>query len=210
MTLPRSPFAELLAQDGVREECELRSTFGFMAFHGGNLEKGTDLVARLAAERAGASYYGIIQPEGLEWHIPSHEFVKGTSHTCDAFLQHCNIVVTVHGYGRAGYWTHLLLGGRNRRLARHMASHMRRHLPDYTIVDNVDAIPKKLRGLHHDNPVNVPVHAGVQLELPPRVRGNSPVWKDWSGPGLVPHTEALVESLASAAMAWTQPDISAV
>jgi phage replication-related protein YjqB (UPF0714/DUF867 family) len=198
----KSPFAELLAHDGVREECELRSTFGFMAFHGGNLEKGTDVIAALAAERAGASYYGIIQPPDLEWHIPSHEFVRGTSQTCDEFLQHCEIVVTVHGYGRVGLWTHLLLGGQNRRLAWHMAAHLRCQLPDYTVVDNIDAIPKNLRGLHHDNPVNAPLLAGVQLELPPRVRGNSPVWNNWSGPGLVPHTEALVTALASAATSW--------
>lgn len=199
----QSLFADLLAHDGVREECVLRSTFGFMAYHGGNLEKGTDVVASLAAERAGASYYGIIQPDNLEWHIPSHEFVAGTSQVCDQFLQHCEIVVTIHGYGRAGYWTHLLLGGQNRRLARHIGTRLRAHLPDYTIVDNIDAIPKYLRGLHHNNPVNVPLHAGVQIELPPRVRGNSPIWKDWDGPGLVPHTEALVNGLVEAATSWS-------
>jgi hypothetical protein len=43
----------------------------------------------------------------------------------------------------------------------------------------------------------------VQLELPPRVRGRSPVWKDWKGPGLVPHTVALVDGLAAAAQSWS-------
>ncbi|MEY2407214.1 MAG: hypothetical protein QOG39_2130, partial [Acidimicrobiaceae bacterium] len=30
-------FSELLAHPGVEEVCELRSPFGVMAFHGGNL-----------------------------------------------------------------------------------------------------------------------------------------------------------------------------
>ena len=39
-------FAELLSMDGVREESVLRGTFGFMAFHGGDLEEVTDTIAR--------------------------------------------------------------------------------------------------------------------------------------------------------------------
>ncbi|NCV09224.1 MAG: replication protein, partial [Actinobacteria bacterium] len=38
--------ADLLRHDGVEEVSELRSTFGFMAFHGGALEERTDLIAR--------------------------------------------------------------------------------------------------------------------------------------------------------------------
>src|SRR3954471_2358794 len=56
----RPVFAELLAHEGVEELCELRSPFGFMAFHGGNLEHGTDQVALEAAARAGASFYGVL------------------------------------------------------------------------------------------------------------------------------------------------------
>ena len=65
------PFAELLATPGVEEVCELRGRFGFMAYHGGHLEEMTDVIARAAAERSGASYYGVHQPKGLDWHIPS-------------------------------------------------------------------------------------------------------------------------------------------
>ena len=53
-------FAELLAQPGVEEVCELRSQFGFMAFHGGALEAMTDVIARAAADASGASYYGAL------------------------------------------------------------------------------------------------------------------------------------------------------
>ena len=196
-------FSELLASDGVTEECELRGTFGFMAFHGGELEAVTDYIARSAAERAGASYYGVLLPKDLEWHLPSHKVTADQSPVLDSFLKHVEIVITVHGYGRDGYWTTLLLGGGNRRLATHMAGVMQGHLPDYTIVHDIDEVPKELRGLHQDNPVNVPVHAGVQLELPPRVRGSSPIWKDWKGPGPVPHTVSLIDSLVECATTWS-------
>ena len=50
-------FAELLAEPGVTEQVVLGSRFGFMAFHGGSLEVGTDAVAMAAASAAGASVY---------------------------------------------------------------------------------------------------------------------------------------------------------
>ena len=63
-------------------------------------------------------------------------------------------------------------------------------------------IPVELRGLHPDNPVNRPRQAGVQIELPPRVRGTSPLWADWEGPGPTPHTQALIDGLVRAAASW--------
>lgn len=194
--------ADLLSYDDVHEESTLRSTFGFMAFHGGALEEVTDIVASRAAERAGASYYGIRLPDNLEWHIPSHRVTADQSPALAQFLDHVQILVTVHGFGRAGYFTSLLLGGRNRRLASHLGETLRRHLPAYRIIDEIDDIPENLRGLHQDNPVNVVPHAGVQLELPPRVRGSSPLWWDWEGPGLTPHTEALIDALVESASTW--------
>jgi phage replication-related protein YjqB (UPF0714/DUF867 family) len=197
-------FDRLLAHPGVEEVCELRSRFGFMAFHGGSLEQMTDVVARAAAEQAGASYYGVHQPDGLQWHIPSIEVDPAHSPLLRAFLGHVRIVITVHGYGRHGYWTTLLLGGRNRTLAGHLGAHLRRHLPAYDIADDLERIPKELRGLHGANPVNLPADGGVQLELPPRVRGSSPLWWDWEGPGLTPHTQSLVHALAETATTWVE------
>jgi phage replication-related protein YjqB (UPF0714/DUF867 family) len=194
--------SELLAYDNVSEECELRSSFGFMAFHGGELEEMTDIIASRAAERAGASYYGIQLPDNLEWHIPSHKVTADQSPQLASFLSHVNIVVTVHGFGRTGFFTSLLLGGRNRKLASHLGSSLRDHLPAYTIIDDIEGIPDNLRGLHQDNPVNVVEHSGVQLELPPRVRGSSPLWWDWEGPGLTPHTERLIDALVHCATTW--------
>jgi len=197
--------SELLTMDGVSEHSVLRSTFGFMAFHGGALEEMTDIVASRAAERAGASYYGIQLPDNLEWHIPSHKVTADQSPALQEFLNHVGIVITVHGFGRAGFFTSLLLGGRNRRLAAHLSASLQQHLPAYRIVDELEDIPQNLRGLHQDNPVNSVEHAGVQLELPPRVRGSSPLWWDWEGPGLTPHTESLIDALVECATTW--PDL---
>lgn len=197
-----TPFRELLDSDGVREVCELRGRLGFMAYHGGSLEELTDVVAQRAAERSGASYYGVSQPPDLNWHIPSHLVSPAESPVLTGFLEHVDAVITIHGYGRHGYWTTLLLGGQNRALAEHVAAKLRPQLPDYRIETDVDAMPPELRGLHARNPVNLPRQQGVQIELPPRVRGASPIWKDWAGPGLVPHAESLIDALVAAATTW--------
>ncbi len=159
-------FADLLAHDGVEEDLELRSTFGFMAFHGGNLEEGTDVVAASAAVQAGASLYAVRQPPTLRWHVPSIEVGPDDSPALAAFLAHVDVAVAVHGYGRDGLWTSLLLGGRHRGLATHLASHLRDAMPGYEVVDQLEGIPTDLRGVHGRNPVNLPRHGGVQLELP--------------------------------------------
>ncbi len=199
-------FAELLAHPGVREVVELRSPFGFMAFHGGSLEEMTDVVAAAAAERSGASLYAVLQPPDLRWHIPSTKVHPDASPALTRFIGHVHVAVAVHGYGREGMWTTLLLGGSNRALAGHLRRHLDAALPMYEHLDDVGRIPRPLRGLHPENPVNLPRDGGVQLELPPRVRGRSPVWADFTGTGLVPHTEALIDALAAAACSWPPGD----
>lgn len=194
-------FAELLEMDGVREELSLRSTFGFMAFHGGGLEAFTDIVAREAAAQSNASYYGVIHPDGDPPHLPSTRFQPDESPTMQSFVEHVDVVVTIHGFGRRGLFSSLLLGGTNRPLAKHLTALLQPRLPAYNLIDDVDDIPKHLRGLHPKNPVNLPKHGGVQIELPPRVRGSSPMWWDWEG-GLTPHTESLIEGLAEGARSW--------
>ncbi len=193
---------DLLDHPGVEEVLEMRGRFGFMAFHGGSLEERTDLVARTAAERSGASYYGVHQPAGLRQHVPSHRFTGDQSQSLAEFLDHVDVVITVHGYGRRGLFTTMLLGGGNRDLAAHVAPHLRRALPAYLVEDDIEQIPKELRGLHPKNPVNAPRNGGVQLELPPRVRGTSPLWWDWESPHPTPHTAALIDGLVNAATTW--------
>jgi phage replication-related protein YjqB (UPF0714/DUF867 family) len=196
--------SELLDHPGVVERVELRSTFGFMAFHGGSLERVTDEIAEAAAEQAGASLYAVIQPPTLRWHVPSTSFDPAQSTGLQAFLDHVDVAVAVHGYGRTGRFTTLLLGGRNRALAAHVAGPLRRHLTDYDTIDDLAAIPRELAGQHPQNPVNLPAGGGVQLELPPRVRGLGPYWDDQPPfvDGRSPHTHALIDALADAARTW--------
>ena len=197
-----SAFAELLSRPGVEERCELRGRVGFMAYHGGNLEVMTDVIAAAAARRADASCYAVVQPPPMRDHLSSTKVRPSESDRLAAFLEHVDIVITVHGFGRRGMFSSLLLGGRNRDFARHGGDSLRRRLPAYRILTDLDSIPRQLRGQHHHNPVNLPRHGGVQVELPPRVRGSSPLWWDWEGPGLTPHTEALIDGLVDAATSW--------
>lgn len=195
-------FAELLAHDGVEEDLELRSRFGFLAFHGGNLEVGTDVVAARAAEAAGASLYAVRQPDGLRWHVPSIEVTPDESESLGAFLDHVDVTVALHGYGREGMWTTLLLGGGHRALAAHLAGHLRATLPGYEVVDELEAIPPALRGVHRANPVNGARLGGVQVELPPRVRSWTPYWSDLAPGEPIPHLAPLVDGLVAAALSW--------
>jgi phage replication-related protein YjqB (UPF0714/DUF867 family) len=184
--------ADLLAHEGVVEELELRSTVGFLALHGGSLERETDVIAREAAAASGASLYALVQPDDLRWHVPSVLMDPADSPALTRFLGHVDVVLSVHGFGRDGLFTTLLLGGADRTLATQVAGHLRTALAGYTIEDDLDAIPQPLRGLHPDNPVNRSAGGGVQIELPPRIR--------LQGPNAdAPARTALVEGLAAAA-----------
>lgn len=200
---------ELLALPGVREDVAIRSRFGFMAIHGGDLELMTDVIATAAAAQAGASYYGVMYPVDLDRHLASARYRRTESAALDSFLDHVDAVVSIHGYGREGHWTSLLLGGRNRALAGLLADELSRRLPEYDPVTDLDAIPVELRGAHPSNPVNVPRSGGVQIELPPRVRGASPLSPPPGPDGFSPPTRALIDGLAAVAEAWCDRESAA-
>jgi phage replication-related protein YjqB (UPF0714/DUF867 family) len=204
-------FAGLLASPGVEERCELRSRFGFLALHGG-LERATAELATEAADRAGASLYAVVQPTDLRWHIPSMEFDPTCSARLADFLEHVDVVVSLHGYGGLrgsdDRWTTVLVGGGNRRLAAELAGRLRTALPPYTWIDDIDRIPAHLRGVHPANPVNRPRGGGVQLELPPRVRGFGRYWAGFDDPGWAPHPAAVIDVLAH--FAATKPEHDAI
>ena len=115
--------------------------FGFMAFHGGALERQTDRIASAAADAAGASLYVVAHPEPDPPHFPSTDVRPHHSPALQAFLAHVQVVVTVHGFGRDGMFTTLLLGGSNRTLAATLRTELAGALPDYEIIDDLDAIP---------------------------------------------------------------------
>lgn len=199
-------FSDVLSLPGVQEICELRSRFGFMAFHGGNLERQTDHIAVEAALRSDASVYAVVQPPSLRHHYRSASVVPSASAALAAFIDHCDIVISVHGYGRHGHWEDLLLGGQNRLLAEHTAALLGVALAavepnGYQLVTDLESIPKPLRGVHPSNPVNLPAQCGLQLELPPGVRGLTPHANQFPRP-FAP-VEALIGGLASAARSWT-------
>jgi phage replication-related protein YjqB (UPF0714/DUF867 family) len=192
--------SELLDEPSVSEVSRLRSRFGFLAIHGGGLEQMTDIIAERAANAADASVYLVRHPDRYPHHLPSARFLADESPRLAEFLDHVDVAVSLHGYGRIGRSTQLLAGGRNRELAAHLARHV--VLPGYHIVTDLGAIPPELRGLHPDNPVNRVRDGGTQLELSVRVRGLSPRSPLPGADGLSPVTAALVQGLSAAARSW--------
>jgi phage replication-related protein YjqB (UPF0714/DUF867 family) len=166
-------FAELLGTDGVEERLLVGSRVGVCALHGG-LEQGTAEIASAVARASGASFYAVVQPSDLRWHVPSHQYDPLRSDALRAFVARVDIAISVHGFGglrSAGdRWTTALLGGSNRSLADHIAHKLRDALPGYRWITDLDVIPRHLRGMHPRNPVNLVTGGGVQIELPPRVR----------------------------------------
>ena len=196
---------EFLEREEITEVCELRGRFGIMAYHGGNLERTTDAVATEVARRTGSSLYAVLQDAPHRHHIPSTAFDPEHSEKLSHFLGHVDVVITVHGYGRRGRWRQLLLGGRNRGLARHVAAHLRDGIPRrYCVLDDLEAIPRELRGQHPHNPVNRPPEQGVQIELPPAIRWNFREWgwSDHEGTGRTRDVERLIEALTCAVESW--------
>ncbi|HWD54317.1 MAG TPA: poly-gamma-glutamate hydrolase family protein [Acidimicrobiales bacterium] len=184
--------AELLTMPGVTEECILGSSVGFMALHGGSQDRGTDQIARLAAQHAGASYYAIVQPPGLRIHLTSRLHDPDHSARLRAFLEHVDVAISLHGFGREGFalWSDpgvglvveaygpalrgkqtgplrgIIVGGLNAPLLDAARTLFHGRFPGYHVAD------ERVRlGFHPDNPVNLPSAHGVQVELPPGLRG---------------------------------------
>ena len=123
------------------EASRLRSRFGFLAIHGGGLEQMTDVIAERAAEAADASVYLVRHPDRYPHHLSSARFLRGESARLAKFLDHVDVAVSLHGYGRIGRATQLLAGGGNRALATHVAEHLA--LPGYHVVTDLDEIPAR-------------------------------------------------------------------
>jgi phage replication-related protein YjqB (UPF0714/DUF867 family) len=193
--------AELLTLPNVHEKCVLRSTVGFMALHGGSQDRGTDQIASRAAEQAGASYYAIIQPAGLRVHLTSRRHNPDHSALLRAFLQHVDIAISVHGFGRDSFalWIDpmrglviepygpamrgnqtgplrgVIVGGRNAELLMAARQSLNDRFEGYHVAD------ERVRlGFHPDNPVNLPSERGIQVELPPGLRGIGDYGEDFA------------------------------
>jgi len=205
--------AELLALPGIEEECILRSNVGFMALHGGSQDRGTDQIARQAAEKTGSSYYAIVHPSGLRVHLTSRLHNPDHSRTMRAFLEHVDVAISVHGFGRDGFalWFDpyrglsiepygpamrgrqtgplrgIIVGGQNVQLLDAARALFQGRFAGYHVAD------ERVRlGFHPDNPVNLPSSHGVQIELPPGLRGIGDF-----GETLVPREDGVVSEVVA-------------
>jgi phage replication-related protein YjqB (UPF0714/DUF867 family) len=206
--------AELLALPGVEETCVLRSAVGFMALHGGSQDRGTNEIASRAAEQSGASYYAIVQPSNLRVHLTSRRHDPGQSQKMCAFLRHVETAISVHGFGRDSFNFYLgpgsgpviepygpalrgrqtgplrgiIVGGLNAALLDAACRILHERLPGY------HAGSERVRlGFHPRNPVNLPSSHGVQIELPPALRGIGDLGED-----LVPSEDGIVTDVVAA------------
>jgi phage replication-related protein YjqB (UPF0714/DUF867 family) len=185
-----------------------------MALHGGSQDRGTNQIARRAAEQSRASYYAIVQPSGLRVHLTSRLHAPDHSEMLRSFLQHVEIAISVHGFGRDGFsvWVDperrlvvepygpalrgrqtgplrgIIVGGRNADMLDAARRLLRNRFAGYHVAD------ERVRlGFHPDNPVNLPSAHGIQIELPPGLRGIGDF-----GDQLVPSVDGLVTQVVAA------------
>ena len=205
---------ELLSLPGVREEYVARSVVGFMALHGGSQDRGTDIIARRAADLAQASLYAIVQPPTLRVHLTSRLHDPEHSRPLRQFLDHVRVAISIHGFGRDSFslWhepgrglniepygparrgsqtgplTGIIIGGLNDTLLQAARDLFAARFPEFHVAD------ERVRlGFHPKNPVNLlPAH-GVQIELPPGLRGIGPY-----GEHAIPTDDGAVTELVGA------------
>jgi len=211
--------AELLSWPGVEEICELRSAVGLMALHGGSQDRGTHEIASRTAEETGASYYAIVQPSGMRFHLTSRRHNPDDSDRLRAFLQHVEIAISIHGFGRDGFsltadpvggviiepygpalrgrqsgpLRGVILGGRHTELLNMARRLLHDRFTGFHVAD------ERVRlGFHPQNPVNLPSSHGVQVELPPGLRGIGDF-----GDQLVPREDGMVTEVIAALVELT-------
>ena len=141
---------------------------------------------------AGASSYAIVQPRGLRVHLTSRYHDPAQSERLRRFLDHVEIAISVHGFGRDGFCLSvdparglviepygpalrgtqtgplrgIIVGGRNADLLELARGLLHDRFAGYRVAD------ERVRlGFHPANPVNLPSAQGVQIELPPGLRG---------------------------------------
>jgi phage replication-related protein YjqB (UPF0714/DUF867 family) len=144
---------------------------GVLALHAG-VEGGTGEIAQEIANRMNVSTL-IFWQEAPDFrlHINSSLYDPAVCSELSDFLSRSQIAISLHGHRRPSLSRVILVGGRNRSLARSAAADIRRGLDDVEVIGSLRRIPRGLRGLHAANPVNCTAGGGVQLELPAIARG---------------------------------------
>jgi phage replication-related protein YjqB (UPF0714/DUF867 family) len=147
---------------------------GVLALHAG-VEAGTGEIAQEIADRMNVSTLIFCQEApDFRLHIPSSLYDPAVCDELDDFLSRSQIVISLHGHARPSLSRAILVGGRNRSLARNASADIRRGLDGVEVIGSLKRIPRGLRGLHAANPVNCTAGGGVQLELPAVARGMVP------------------------------------
>ncbi len=134
-------FDRLLQCFDVEEHVVLRSPVGFLALHGG-IEPGTEGIAVAASVASGASAYVVTQPRSLGWHVSSHRIVTADVPRLAAFLDHVDVVVSVHGYFRPEQPDALFVGGGRRDLAGELAARLRAVVGEMPVIDDAPGDPE--------------------------------------------------------------------
>ncbi|MGV9544125.1 poly-gamma-glutamate hydrolase family protein [Nocardia beijingensis] len=148
-----------------RIEVDLDGPVGFLALHGG-IESGTASLALRAASRVGGSALIVRQQSNdTRLHVSSNEFAPELFPQLRLILDHCPVIVSLHGHNRRAFAHHVMVGGQNRVLAGEMASCLRRHTERLAVIDDLAVIPPEINGTKPANPVNIAA-AGTQLEIP--------------------------------------------
>src|SRR6202042_2725625 len=177
-------------------------------------DRGTDQIARRAAEKSGASYYAVVHPPRLRVHLTSRLYEPAHSAPLRAFLEHVDVAISVHGFGREGFalWLDphrglviepygpairgrqtgplrgIIGGGLNAKLVDAARELFQNRFAGYHVAD------ERIRlGFHPDNPVNLPSAHGVQVELSPGLRGIGDF-----GEILFPRQDGLVSEVVAA------------
>jgi phage replication-related protein YjqB (UPF0714/DUF867 family) len=156
---------------GASEFVHLAGPVGILALHGGRIEPGTEAIARFVARESRASLYvyaGLLPRGNLRLHRPSHSAASEMSPLLRQFLDHVRLAISIHGHSRNNDC--IFLGGLNETMGRTLAAAGGSALPRYRWITDREEIPRKLRGRHPRNAVNLPRDHGVQLELPPPLR----------------------------------------
>jgi phage replication-related protein YjqB (UPF0714/DUF867 family) len=147
---------------------------GVLALHAG-IERGTGEIAHGIADCLNVSTLIFWQEShDFRLHVPAPLYDPAVCGELGDFLIRSHMVISLHGHARPSLSRAILVGGRNRSLARNAAADIRRGLDGVEVIGSLRRIPRGLRGLNAANPVNRTAGGGVQLELPAVARGVVP------------------------------------
>jgi phage replication-related protein YjqB (UPF0714/DUF867 family) len=166
----------------------------------------------------------------LRVHLTSRRHNPDHSALLRTFLQHVDIAISVHGFGRDSFalWIDperglviepygpatrgnqsgplrgVIVGGRNAELLSVARRLLNDRFAGYHVAD------ERVRlGFHPDNPANLPSERGIQVELPPGLRGIGDCGEHFAPrqDGVVTEVVAALVELANRATEFLRPSL---